>query len=119
MNKKAKFYKADIRNMNIIDIFEAEKPDVVFHNAAQICVANSVKAPLEDTSINIMDSLNVLEAARKTGVKEIIYHVSAAIFGKPQYLPIDEKHLLNMISGYGVSKYILQKKQEARNMLNS
>lgn len=108
INEKAKFYKADIRDKDIIDIFEAEKPDIVIHNAAQICVANSVKSPQEDASINIMGSLNILEASRKTGVKKLIYPASAAIFGEPQYLPIDEVHPLNMISGYGVSKHTVE-----------
>lgn len=82
MNKKAKFYKADISDVNMMDIFEVEKADVVIHNAAQICVANFVNALLEDANINIRWSLNVLEAARKAEVKKIIYHVSQTYSAK-------------------------------------
>lgn len=58
--------------------------------------------PIEDAEINI------LEACRKVNVKKIIYPASAAIFGEPEYLPIDESHPLNMISSYGVSKHTVE-----------
>lgn len=108
INKSAEFYKMDIRDNKITDVFNKFKPEIVIHNAAQINVSNSVKDPLEDTSINIIGSINILEACKKTGVKKIIYPASAAIFGEPEYLPIDEKHPLNMISGYGVSKHTVE-----------
>lgn len=108
INSKAKFYELDIRDKKIIDVFKTEKPDIVIHNAAQISVPNSVKDPIEDSSINIIGSINILEAARMTKVKKIIYPASAAIFGEPEYLPIDEKHPLNMISQYGVSKHTVE-----------
>ncbi|MBW9151360.1 NAD-dependent epimerase/dehydratase family protein [Clostridium estertheticum] len=108
LNPKAKFYNVDIRDKEIFDIFEKEKPDVVIHNAAQISVFSSVKDPLEDASLNIIGAINILEASRQFGVKKIIYPASAAIFGEPEYLPIDEKHPLNMISPYGVSKHTVE-----------
>ncbi|MBX4270560.1 NAD-dependent epimerase/dehydratase family protein [Clostridium estertheticum] len=108
LDPKAKFYNVDIREKEVFDIFEKEKPDVVVHNAAQISVSNSVENPLEDASINIIGTINILEASRQFGVKKIIYPASAAIFGEPEYLPIDEKHPLNMISPYGVSKHTVE-----------
>ena len=82
MNKDAKFYKIDIRDKEIINIFKKEKPDYVMHEAAQISVQNSMINSIEDAEINI------LEACRKVNVKKIIYPASAAIFGEPEYLPI-------------------------------
>lgn len=108
INPKAKFYKMDIRDEKVLEVFEKEKPDYLIHDAAQISVPNSIKDPLNDASINILGTINVLEAARKTGVKKIIYPASAAIFGEPKYLPIDEKHPLNMMSGYGVTKHTVE-----------
>lgn len=108
INPKAKFYKMDIRDEKVFEVFEKEKPDYLIHDAAQISVPNSIKDPLNDASINILGTINVLEAARKTGVKKIIYPASAAIFGEPKYLPIDEKHPLNMMSGYGVTKHTVE-----------
>ncbi|MDD3225192.1 MAG: GDP-mannose 4,6-dehydratase [Clostridium sp.] len=108
VNSRAKFYKADIRDKEIFDIFKNEKPDFVIHNAAQISVPNSIDDPIEDASINIIGSINVLEAARMAGVKKVVYPASAAIFGEPRYLPIDEDHPLEMLSGYGVTKHTVE-----------
>lgn len=108
INSKAKFYQIDIRDKNIIEIFKNEKSDILIHHAAQIKVPISIKNPILDADINISGSINLLEAARKTGVKKVIYPSSAAIFGEPKYLPIDENHPLGMISGYGVSKHTVE-----------
>ena len=102
-------YEADIRDGGAVEkIFAAEKFDAVAHLAAQIKVPASVADPVKDAQINVIGSINLLEAARKTGVKKFIYAASAAIFGEPEYLPIDEEHPLNMISGYGVSKHAVE-----------
>jgi UDP-glucose 4-epimerase len=108
INKKAKFYEMDIRDTKLIEVFEIEKPDYVIHNAAQISVPASVDDPMNDASINILGTVNVLEASRKVNVKKIIYPASAAIFGEPSYLPIDEEHPLEMLSGYGVTKHTVE-----------
>lgn len=108
INSNAMLYKVDIRNEEVYKVFQKEKPDVVIHNAAQINVSNSIENPVEDASINILGTINVLEASRKCEVKKIIYPDSAAIFGEPEYLPIDENHPLNMISNYGVSKHTVE-----------
>jgi UDP-glucose 4-epimerase len=108
INKKAKFYEMDIRDIKLIEVFEIEKPDYVIHNAAQISVPASVDDPMNDASINILGTVNVLEASRKVNVKKIIYPASAAIFGEPSYLPIDEEHPLEMLSGYGVTKHTVE-----------
>lgn len=108
INPKAVFYEMDIRYEDIQEIFQREKPEFVIHNAAQISVPNSIIDPINDASINIMGTINVLEAARKVNVKKIIYPASAAIFGEPSYLPIDEAHPLEMLSGYGVTKHTVE-----------
>lgn len=108
VNKHAVIKKIDIRNNRLIDVFKEFKPEIVIHNAAQISVSSSIKNPLADASINILGSINVLESCRKVCVRKIIYPASAAIFGPPLYLPIDENHPLNMISGYGVTKHTVE-----------
>jgi UDP-glucose 4-epimerase len=108
INPKATFYEMDIRDKNISKIFEKEKPEFVIHNAAQISVPNSIVDPINDASINIIGTINVLETARKFNVKKILYPASAAIFGEPSYLPIDEDHPLEMLSGYGVTKHTVE-----------
>ena len=105
----ASFYEADIRDpAGLEKIFAAEKPDALIHLAAQIKVAASVSDPAADAFTNIIGSINLLEAARAHGLKKVVYAASAAIFGEPEYLPIDEAHPLNMISGYGVSKHTVE-----------
>ncbi|AAK80290.1 UDP-glucose 4-epimerase [Clostridium acetobutylicum] len=101
-------YKYDISEAEIENAFKIERPEVVIHNAAQISVADSVKDPLYDAKVNVLGSINILEMCRKYAVRKVIYPASAAIFGEPKYLPIDEKHPLNMISSYGVSKHTVE-----------
>jgi UDP-glucose 4-epimerase len=108
INKKAKFYEMDIRNENINDIFFDEKAEILIHHAAQVSVINSINDPCRDASINIVGTLNLLEAARKNKVRKVIYSNSAAIFGEPEYLPIDEEHPFNMNCGYGVTKHTIE-----------
>ncbi|WP_297423400.1 NAD-dependent epimerase/dehydratase family protein [Clostridium sp.] len=108
LNPNVTFYNIDIRKEDVFNIFEKERPDIVVHNAAQISVSNSLEKPLEDAQVNIIGSINILEASRRFKVQKIIYPASAAIFGEPEYLPIDEKHSLNMISHYGVSKHVVE-----------
>lgn len=117
INDKTKLYKFDIRDKEIEKIFKKEKFDIVCHHAAQISVPNSINDPLEDADINILGTLNILECCRKYSVRKIIYPASAAIFGEPKYLPIDEKHPLNMQSGYGVSKHTVEHYLEVYNKL--
>lgn len=108
VNPKAKLYKIDIRDKELYKIFEEEKFDVVCHQAAQISVPHSVDDPVLDADINIIGTLNILECCKKYGVKKVIYPASAAIFGEPKYLPVDEKHPLNMQCGYGVTKHTVE-----------
>lgn len=108
INLKASFYNVDIRDKLISHIFIKERPDYVIHEASQINVSNSIKDPISDAEINIIGAINILEACKENKVRKIIYPASAAIFGDPEYLPIDEQHPLNMLSPYGVSKHTVE-----------
>lgn len=105
LNDAARFYNIDIRDKGVLDIFKLERFDVVIHEAAQVSVVRSLNDIDLDTTSNIVGSIRVLECARLTGVKKVIYAASAAMYGNPQYLPIDEKHPRGPISPYGISKY--------------
>jgi UDP-glucose 4-epimerase len=99
----------DIRSAEILKIFEKEEPDIVDHHAAHVNVRHSVDDPIYDGDVNILGSLNLLEAAVKTGVKHFIYASSGgAVYGEPEYLPCDEEHPIRPISPYGASKYIVE-----------
>lgn len=105
INSKAKFYQCDISDQEKVSIFQNENPDYLIHLAAQIDVVRSIKNPLFDAKANIIGSINLLECCKKFGVKKIIYASSAAVYGTPKYLGIDENHEINPMSYYGLSKY--------------
>lgn len=105
INKAAVFYKCDITDLNNLDsVFRNEEPDFVIHQAAQISAGGSLKSPSFDAIVNITGTINILECCVKYKVKKIIFASSAAVYGEPQYLPIDEQHELKPISPYGLSK---------------
>lgn len=106
VNQQARVYKCDITNASALDdVFDAEKPEIVIHHAAQISVQNSLNVPDFDANVNIIGTLNVLQSCVRYHVKKIIYASSAAVYGEPQYLPIDEEHISNPLSPYGISKH--------------
>ncbi|MFC2044889.1 NAD-dependent epimerase/dehydratase family protein [Chloroflexota bacterium] len=109
INPKAKFYKTNICDKELAEIFEREKPDVVSHQAAQTIVTRSVVDPVFDAQENIMGSLNIIQNCIRSGVRRIIYASSGgAVYGEPQYLPVDEQHPVNPISQYGASKHTVE-----------
>ena len=105
LNRRASFYKVDVSSDDLGDVMAYEKPDYVIHQAAQIDVQSSLKDPLNDAKTNIMGTINLLVECQKHGVKKIVYASSAAAYGNPDYLGVDEQHPTNPISFYGVSKY--------------
>jgi len=78
--------------------------DVVFHLAASVGNKRSIEDPIEDSEINIIGTLRILESARQAGVQKIIFSSSAGIFGELKTLPIREDHPVEPNSPYGASK---------------
>jgi UDP-glucose 4-epimerase len=110
LNKKAKFFKVDIRSSVIDKIFEKTKPDILCHHAAQIDVRKSTNDPIFDADVNILGSLNLLNACGKHKVKKVIFaSTGGAIYGEQDYFPADEKHPANPLSPYGVTKLTIEK----------
>lgn len=92
----------DIRNIDLEKIFE--DVDYVFHMAAMTSVTQSVRDPMGANEINVTGTLKILEAARKCGVKKLIFSSSSAVYGETEHLPITEKTPTNPMSPYAVSK---------------
>jgi len=108
--RAAKFYKVDIRDKEIEQIFAEEKPDVVSHHAAQMDVRKSVEDPIYDAQVNVLGSLNILQNSVKNQVKKIIFaSTGGAIYGEQDYFPADESHPLRPISPYGITKLTTEK----------
>jgi len=105
LNPQAKFYELDIRSPELSEVFRLEKPELINHHAAHADVRLSVSDPRHDAEVNILGSLNLLECAKQHGARDFVYaSTGGAVYGEPEYLPCDEKHPLNPISPYGVSK---------------
>jgi UDP-glucose 4-epimerase len=110
LNPSARLHEADIRDQDAVArVFEAERPEVVSHQAAQASVSMSMQDPRRDAEINVLGSLNVLEACRATGVRKLIYAgTGGATVGEPLYLPVDEGHPVKPLSPYGASKHTVE-----------
>ncbi|MCK5133670.1 MAG: NAD-dependent epimerase/dehydratase family protein [Candidatus Sabulitectum sp.] len=83
--------------------------DYIFHLAASVGNKRAIDNPISDATINVLGTLNVLEAARATGVKKLVYSSSAGIFGELKTIPIKEDHPRDPDSPYGVSKLAAEK----------
>ena len=109
LNENVKFYNLDINSPDIEKVFKENKIDYVFHFAAQASVSFSTKNPTEDATENILGSINILKFAKQYGVKKFIVASTAAVYGVPEYLPVDEIHKTTCLSFYGVSKLTMEK----------
>lgn len=107
VNRYAKFYASDITDFKVLDrIFRLERPEIVFHLAAQTMLRESITDPFSDANTNIIGTIGVLEACKNNNVRRIIYtSTGGARVGNPDYLPVDEKHPLKPTSPYGISKH--------------
>ncbi|KKU98553.1 MAG: UDP-glucose 4-epimerase [Candidatus Jorgensenbacteria bacterium GW2011_GWC1_48_8] len=111
LNRRAKFYKADIRNLKaVLKIFQKEKPTVVNHHAAIAEVVKSLKNPLPTYEVNILGTANVLLAFSQYGRGKnrrfIFSSTGGAVYGDPEKIPVTENTPLKPISPYGLSKVL-------------
>src|SRR5262245_12685152 len=110
VNPRARLYEADIGAGGIRAPFEQERFDCVDHHAAQMNVRRSVDDPVFDARVNILGSLNLLQAAVATGVKKFVFaSTGGAIYGEQLTIPADETHQTCPMSPYGVAKLAVEK----------
>ena len=104
-------WEMDIRDKAAREKIEQGKFDVIVQLAGQTMVDVSIKDPEFDASENIMGTINVLEAARNSGVKRIIFASTAAAYGDvtEDRLPIREEENLAPMSFYGLTKVAVEK----------
>ena len=105
------FWKQDIRDNNIIQQIIFAQFDAIVHLAAQTMVDASIKDPEFDATENILGTIHVLEAARKSNVRRVIFASTAAAYGDvaEDVLPIRENEKLKPMSFYGLSKVTVEK----------
>jgi UDP-glucose 4-epimerase len=99
-------FVGDIRDAGFVDaLLRRERPEVVFHLAAQIDVRVSVSNPALDAEVNVAGTINLLEAARSSGVRRFVYaSTGGAIYGEGEP-PFAEDAPIRPLSPYGQSKY--------------
>jgi UDP-glucose 4-epimerase len=101
------FHQLDVRSPDLMELMHRSRPEVVFHLAAQADVRVSVADPLFDADVNVMGSLRVLEGARSSGARKVVFASSGGtIYGTPDAadLPVKESYPQRPVSPYGVSK---------------
>jgi len=107
--KPVRLHTLDLRAARLADVFEAERPQVVVHLAAQASVARSVANPAFDAGVNVLGGLNLLECCRRAGVTRVIYSSSGgAGYGDTDAIPTPENHPSLPASPYGISKVAME-----------
>ena len=106
--EKIRFLQGDVRDEGLLR--EATRnQEAVFHLAASVGNKRSIEHPLLDADINVMGTLKVLEAARFSGCRKVVFSSSAGIFGELKTLPIEENHPVEPDSPYGCTKLCAEK----------
>jgi UDP-glucose 4-epimerase len=101
----ARLHVADVRSAALHDVVDTEKPEIVFHQAAQIDVRRSISEPLLDTEINVVGTVNLLQACVSAGVRRVVFASSGgAIYGDTSVIPTPETHPARPASLYGAAK---------------
>ena len=102
------FYKADILDSDTLLKVMSSGFDVIIHLAAFKAAGESMIKPEKYSTNNITGTLNIINAAAHTGIKNIIFSSSAAVYGIPKYLPLDESHTTLPENYYGYTKLAIE-----------
>lgn len=102
--KEADFIEGDILDEEKLNKTMSAGFDAVVHLAAKKAVGESMENPQKYSLNNINGSVNIFNAMIENGIKNIVFSSTAAVYGTPQYLPLDEKHPLNPLNFYGFTK---------------
>ncbi len=102
----AQLFELDVCDAEAVTrVFEAVRPQLVFHLAAQIDVRLSVETPAADARINVLGAINVLEAARQVGARRLVNtSTGGGLYGDAELLPTPESHPIRPLAPYGQSK---------------
>ena len=101
----AELQVVDVRKPGAASLLRGHDIDLLVHHAAQIDVRRSVEDPMLDADINLLGLLNLLEAARRGSVRQVIFaSTGGAIYGDQDVHPANENHPPRPVSPYGVAK---------------
>lgn len=103
------FVLGDLADQAVLEtLFSTHRFDGVLHFASFIQVGESVKEPAKYYENNVTNTLNLLNAMVKHDVRRFIFSSTAAVYGEPQYVPIDETHPRQPINPYGKTKWMVE-----------
>ncbi len=107
VDPRAKLHVVDLCDAEAMrEVFDQERPERICHLAAKANVRESVERPILYTQVNEIGSLILLELAKDFDCPKIVYaSTGGAVYGEPEYLPVDEKHPIKPISPYGATKH--------------
>jgi UDP-glucose 4-epimerase len=106
VNAKATLHHTDLRDAAAVaSVVEQARPEIIFHLAAQMDVRRSVADPAFDAQVNLVGFLNLIESARRHGLKRVVFSsTGGAIYGEQDEFPCTEDHPRRPVSPYGVAK---------------
>ena len=107
INPKANFYDLNIADSKIEEVFQKERPEIIYHFAFNVLVPKSVDNPLVDMD-SLVGSVNLFQNAKKYGVKKIIFSSSGFIYGNNPNLPVKESEPMEPVSPYAIAKYAVE-----------
>lgn len=107
------FVKGDLADQGLLgQLFADHRFDGVMHFASFIQVGESTTHPAKYYENNVVNTLDLLNAMRKAEVSRFIFSSTAAVYGEPQHVPIDEAHPKGPINPYGRSKWMVEQMLE-------
>lgn len=110
IHPNARFYEGDLRDKAFLEsVFEKEPIEGVIHFAANSLVGVSMKEPLEYFDNNVYGTLVLLETMKKFNVKHIVFSSTAATYGEPKRIPIEESDATEPTNPYGETKLTMEK----------
>ena len=103
------FVKGDLKNQNDLkNLFQNFDINSVIHFAAYICVEESVQNPRKYYANNLIGTVNLLNEMLDHDVRKIVFSSTAAVYGEPKYIPIDENHPKQPVNPYGKTKFMIE-----------
>lgn len=107
LNHQATFHHAELNDARLTQIIQRERPEIVFHLAAQSSVRQSALDPVSDADSNITGTVRLIAAAAAEGVEKFIFSsTGGAIYGDPETIPCDENTPINPLTPYALSKHV-------------
>ncbi len=117
--EKVRFYKEDLNDYEKINtIFQGNEIDAVIHFAGYIEAGESMIDPIKFFENNVSNSINLIKAMKKKGVKKIVFSSSAGVYGQPDEMPIKETAKKNPTNYYGLTKLMVEQILDSAKVYN-